>query len=48
MMDWISKGRMHPEKLLGRIITLEESCAALVSLDSFRDTGVTVIRLDSQ
>jgi alcohol dehydrogenase len=48
MMDWISEGRMHPEKLLGRIVTLEESCAALASLDSFRDTGVTVIRLDSQ
>lgn len=46
MMEWISSGRMHPEKLLGRTITLEESCAALANLNSFQDTGVTVIRLD--
>jgi len=44
MMDWIIKGRMLPEKLLGRIITLEEGCEALTDLDSFRNTGVTVIR----
>lgn len=46
MMDWISSGKMQPEKLLGKIITLEESCAALADLNSFRGTGVTVIRLD--
>jgi len=46
MMEWISSGKMHPEKLLGKIITLEESCEALTDLDSFRNTGVTVIRLD--
>jgi alcohol dehydrogenase len=46
MMEWISSGKMHPEKLLGKIIALEESCEALTDLDSFRNTGVTVIRLD--
>lgn len=46
MMEWISSGKMHPEKLLGRIITLEESCEALADLNSFRNTGVTVIRID--
>jgi alcohol dehydrogenase len=46
MMDWISSGKMHPEKLLGKIISLEESCEALTDLDSFRNTGVTVIRFD--
>jgi alcohol dehydrogenase len=46
MMEWISAGKMHPEKLLGRIITLEESCAALIDLNSFRHTGVTVIGFD--
>jgi alcohol dehydrogenase len=46
MMDWISSGKMHPEKLLGSIITLEESCEALADLNSFRNTGVTVIRFD--
>ncbi len=44
MLEWISEGRMHPGKLLGRLITLEESCAALTDLNSFRHTGVTVIR----
>jgi alcohol dehydrogenase len=44
MMEWISSGKMLPEKLLGNIITLEESCAALADLDSFRGTGVTVIQ----
>ena len=46
MMEWISSGKMHPEKLLGKIISLEESCEALTDLDSFRNTGVTVIRFD--
>jgi alcohol dehydrogenase len=46
MMEWISSGKMHPEKLLGRIITLEESCGALIDLNSFRHTGVTVIKFD--
>jgi alcohol dehydrogenase len=46
MMEWISAGKMHPEKLLGRIITLEESCRELTDLNSFRNTGVTVIRFD--
>ncbi len=46
MMEWISSGKMHPEKLLGKIITLEESCEALTDLNSFRQTGVTVIRPD--
>ncbi len=44
MMEWISAGKMHPERLLGRIITLEESCGALTDLNNFRQTGVTVIR----
>jgi alcohol dehydrogenase len=46
MMDWISSGKMHPEKLLGRIITLEESCQELTDLNIFRNTGVTVIQFD--
>jgi alcohol dehydrogenase len=46
MMDWISSGKMHPEKLLGKIISLEESCTELTDLNSFRNTGVTVIRFD--
>ncbi len=46
MMEWISSGKMQPEKLLGKVITLEESCQELSDLNSFRNTGVTVIRFD--
>lgn len=46
MMEWIVSGKMNPDKLLGKIITLEESCAALTDLNSFRNTGVTVIKMD--
>jgi len=46
MLEWISSGKMHPEKLLGSIITLEEGCRELTDLNSFRNTGVTVIRFD--
>jgi alcohol dehydrogenase len=46
MLEGISSGKMHPEKLLGSIITLEESCRQLTDLNSFRNTGVTVIRFD--
>jgi alcohol dehydrogenase len=43
MMEWISSGKMHPEKLLGKIISLEESCREMMDLNSFRNNGVTVI-----
>jgi alcohol dehydrogenase len=46
MMEWISSGKMHPEQLLGKTISLEESCQELTDLNSFRHTGVTVIRFD--
>ncbi len=46
MLDWISSRKMQPEKLLGKIITLEESCRELTDLNSFRNTGVTVIQFD--
>jgi alcohol dehydrogenase len=46
MLEWISSGKMHPEKLLGKIISLEESCRELTDLSSFRNTGVTVIQFD--
>ncbi|MCW3091055.1 MAG: Alcohol dehydrogenase GroES domain protein [Ferruginibacter sp.] len=46
MLEWISSGKIHPEKLLGKIITLEEGCRELTDLNSFRNIGVTVIRMD--
>ncbi|RTL56098.1 MAG: alcohol dehydrogenase [Sphingobacteriales bacterium] len=46
MMEWIVSGKMNPDKLLGKIITLEDSCKELTDLNSFRNTGVTVIKID--
>lgn len=46
MMEWIVSGKMNPDKLLGKIITLEESAKELTDLNSFRNTGVTVIKMD--
>jgi alcohol dehydrogenase len=45
MMEWINTGRMHPEKLLGKIITLEQSCEELMDLNSFGNTGITVVAI---
>jgi len=39
----IRAGKLHPEKLIGKTIRLEESLEELVNMDSFRRTGVTVI-----
>ena len=39
----IGSGRLQPEKLVTRTITLEASLAALPAMDSFEHQGVTVI-----
>jgi alcohol dehydrogenase len=43
LFDMIATGKVHPEKLVGKRISLEESLAALTDMDSFRGTGVAVI-----
>jgi alcohol dehydrogenase len=43
MLAMIETGRLAPERLIGRTIALEESIAALTSMDTFGTTGVTVI-----
>ena len=43
MMAMIEQGKLKPEKLLGNLISLEDSLAALVNMDQFENTGVTVI-----
>jgi alcohol dehydrogenase len=43
MLAMIEAGRLAPEKLVGRTIGLEQSIAALTSMDSFEAAGVTVI-----
>ena len=43
MLQMIVEGSLHPEKLIGRTINLDEAAKALVNMDSFNETGVTVI-----
>lgn len=43
MLEMISAGRLQPQKLIGKKITLEESLDELVNMHSFAGTGVTVI-----
>lgn len=43
MMSMIEKGTLAPEKLVGKTINLEASLMALVGMNQFGSTGVTVI-----
>jgi alcohol dehydrogenase len=43
MMTMIMQGKLAPEKLVGDLISLEDSLDALVKMDQFGNTGVTVI-----
>ena len=43
MLEMIRSGRLQPEKLLGRTITLDESVTALPRMDRDPSLGVTVI-----
>ena len=43
MLAMIQSGKLHPEKLVGKTITLGQSLEELVKMDTFQATGVTVI-----
>jgi len=43
MLEMISAGRLAPEKLIGRTISLDESIDALTSMSEFSSRGVTII-----
>jgi alcohol dehydrogenase len=43
MLDMTTNGRLAPERLIGRRITLDDAPAALTGLAEKRDPGVTVI-----
>ena len=43
MLAMIQSGQLHPDKLVGRHISLQESLAALTDMNSFRGVGITVI-----
>jgi alcohol dehydrogenase len=39
----IQAGKLAPEKLIGKTISLDESLDALINMNSFSNVGVTVI-----
>lgn len=43
LLAMIEAGKLQPEKLIGRTITLEQSIDALVNMDKFEVAGVTVV-----
>ena len=43
MMAMMASGKLQPEKLIGRAISLEQSIDALVNMDKFEVAGVTVV-----
>ncbi len=43
MMEMIRRGELRPDRLVGRRIALEEAPAALMAMDAFGDTGMTIV-----
>lgn len=43
MFEMIGEGLLHPEKLIGKTISLDEAPDELVNMNSFSGTGLTVI-----
>ncbi|BAP45672.1 alcohol dehydrogenase [Pseudomonas sp. StFLB209] len=43
ILDMINSGKLAPEKLVGKTISLEQSIDALVNMDRFETAGVTVV-----
>jgi alcohol dehydrogenase len=45
MLEMIKSGTLQPQKLVGRTISLDEAPAALMTMDKFAGTGISVITL---
>ena len=43
LMDMLETGKLQPQKLIGKEITLDEAPAALMAMDRFDGTGINVI-----
>lgn len=43
VLDMIRAGKLHPEKLIGKTISLQQAPEALMQMDNFSGTGVTII-----
>ncbi len=44
LLDWIRQGRINPQALTGKTVSLEEGIVELMDLNSFKNNGVTVIK----
>jgi alcohol dehydrogenase len=42
LLDLITRGQLHPEKLLGKTISLSQVGPELAAMGSFRGVGVTI------
>jgi alcohol dehydrogenase len=45
MLEMIRSGKLAPQKLIGRTIGLDDAPAALMEMDKFPGTGISVITL---
>jgi alcohol dehydrogenase len=43
MLEMIKAGKLAPEKLIEKTISLEESIGILPRMNEFKDSGITVI-----
>lgn len=43
MLDMVGTGKLSPERLVGRKISLEQAIEALISMDKFQAVGATVV-----
>jgi len=43
LLAMVEAGRLHPERLVDRTVTLAEGVTFLTQMDAFRHTGITVI-----
>jgi alcohol dehydrogenase len=43
MMAMLQTGKLNPQKLIGRHISLEEAVPALTTMDTAQDLGISVI-----
>ena len=43
MLEMIAQGRLRPDKLIGKTISLDESAQALSEMNAFTSKGITVI-----
>jgi alcohol dehydrogenase len=45
MFEMILSGKLNPELLIGNTISLDEAPAALMNMNKFENSGITVIKL---